>query len=103
MDPLYKSVSRFIHVSFQLDSSIVAVGDAADYTAARGASAEKAGGAGAEEVSRECSICQEVYEDRTRIARLKCSHEFHKKCVQRWLYANDSCPLCRADVIKYNY
>uniref|UniRef100_A0A2K6MCZ8 Ring finger protein 44 n=1 Tax=Rhinopithecus bieti TaxID=61621 RepID=A0A2K6MCZ8_RHIBE len=28
---------------------------------------------------------------------LPCNHEFHTKCVDKWLKANRTCPICRAD------
>jgi E3 ubiquitin-protein ligase RNF38/44 len=35
--------------------------------------------------SKECVICLSVYEDREYIRRLPCGHDFHAKCVDKWL------------------
>jgi len=46
-----------------------------------------------------CSICQEVYKENEYSRKLKCGHIFHKKCVDRWLKKNPSCPVCRHDLL----
>ena len=30
-----------------------------------------------------------------------CKLDIHKACMDRWLNNNDSCPNCRANVVKY--
>lgn len=43
-----------------------------------------------------CVICQLDINDGESIATLpKCSHLFHKDCIQQWLKDNRSCPACR--------
>ena len=46
-----------------------------------------------------CPICQDssITEE---VARLECSHLFHKNCVIKWLEVADTkiCPVCRAEV-----
>jgi hypothetical protein len=50
-------------------------------------------------VTRECYICLDTYEDGDHMRRLPCKHEFHSKCVDRWLLeVHRTCPCCRADV-----
>lgn len=52
-----------------------------------------------EGVTRECYICLDTYEDGDHMRRLPCRHEFHSKCVDRWLLeVHRTCPCCRADV-----
>lgn len=59
-----------------------------------------------------CSICHDSYKDNEFFRQLPCSHRFHKKCVDRWLFRSPpssisppstsvppSCPNCRAPVV----
>ena len=50
-------------------------------------------------IGKECTICQDVYKEREYSRKLKCGHMFHKKCIDRWLKQNPSCPICRHDLI----
>ena len=50
-------------------------------------------------VTRECYICLEAYAHGDELRKLPCAHEFHAKCVDRWLLdVHRTCPCCRADV-----
>ena len=40
-----------------------------------------------------CSIC--LLELNKDIKKLKCEHNFHKKCIDEWINTNNVCPLCR--------
>jgi hypothetical protein len=45
-----------------------------------------------------CTICIEPYEESEKIRTLKCSHIFHKECIDLWKYnGNKRCPLCNED------
>ncbi|EEF34075.1 RING-H2 finger protein ATL66 [Ricinus communis] len=47
----------------------------------------------------ECCICLGVFEDGDKVKVLpECSHCFHSECVDKWLTAQSSCPLCRASL-----
>lgn len=46
-----------------------------------------------------CVVCYCEFESRQRVRVLPCSHEFHAKCVDKWLKNNRTCPVCRADVL----
>ena len=46
-----------------------------------------------------CSICLEEYNRDKDIIKLKCNHEYHKKCIKMWLNINKICPQCRGDII----
>ena len=40
-------------------------------------------------------ICPICYEDKSDFITKECNHNFHKKCLNLWLYDNYSCPMCR--------
>ncbi|KAK2180426.1 hypothetical protein NP493_443g02039 [Ridgeia piscesae] len=44
-----------------------------------------------------CVVCMCDFESRQLLRVLPCSHEFHGKCVDKWLKTNRTCPICRAD------
>ncbi|CAG7819514.1 unnamed protein product [Allacma fusca] len=44
-----------------------------------------------------CVICMCDFEVRQVLRVLPCSHEFHAKCVDKWLKTNRTCPICRGD------
>ena len=70
-----------------------------------------------EEISenRECVICldklkeeskkeeeeekKEKEESERQIAKLKCNHYFHKKCISNWFDQKPDCPICRGTVV----
>tara|TARA_Y100000022_G_C12947029_1_gene238597 strand:- start:41 stop:397 length:357 start_codon:yes stop_codon:yes gene_type:complete len=45
-----------------------------------------------------CIICME--EGNKKFIKLNCEHFFHKKCLKKWIINNNSCPLCRTEVLK---
>ena len=49
-----------------------------------------------------CPICLRDFADECDdICRpISCEHLFHKDCISDWLLQQDSCPLCRAAVVK---
>jgi Ring finger domain len=50
-----------------------------------------------EMLPKECSICLEAFLAKKKIRVLKCQHEFHKSCIDRWFNKGEdiSCPICR--------
>uniref|UniRef100_A0A2P2ISY0 RING-type E3 ubiquitin transferase n=1 Tax=Rhizophora mucronata TaxID=61149 RepID=A0A2P2ISY0_RHIMU len=48
----------------------------------------------------ECCICLCAYDDGDELRELPCSHHFHSACVDKWLYINSTCPLCKYDILK---
>ncbi|XP_062568362.1 RING finger protein 145-like [Saccostrea cucullata] len=46
-------------------------------------------------VDRVCSICQ--YSISTAKI-IPCGHFFHRMCLQKWMYINELCPVCRQSV-----
>lgn len=48
------------------------------------------------EIKPTCPICLENLADNGQTYALKCSHCYHKKCIDRWFYEGKRvCPLCR--------
>ncbi|KAF7045564.1 hypothetical protein CFC21_054659 [Triticum aestivum] len=45
-----------------------------------------------------CPICLED-DDTAAWKETPCGHRFHGRCVQRWLQAKGSCPMCRRQVV----
>uniref|UniRef100_A0A8C1TI04 Si:ch211-59o9.10 n=2 Tax=Cyprinus carpio TaxID=7962 RepID=A0A8C1TI04_CYPCA len=46
----------------------------------------------------DCQICFSEYKAGERLRILPCLHDYHVKCIDRWLKENATCPICRADV-----
>ena len=48
-----------------------------------------------------CVICMCDFGTRQILRVLPCSHEFHAKCVDKWLKTNRTCPICRGDAAAF--
>jgi hypothetical protein len=46
-----------------------------------------------------CSICLEESVPGTYKRQLPCSHVFHKKCVDKWIAKDNTCPICRTEIL----
>lgn len=46
-------------------------------------------------LSKECIICQEIYQQGDIILKLPCCHLYHQDCLFRWLSTAHTCPICR--------
>ncbi len=46
----------------------------------------------------ECPICHELFKLNEYRRTLTCNHGFHKKCIDKWLKNNLSCPMCRKEI-----
>ena len=44
-----------------------------------------------------CAIC---YQDMLEAKVTRCKHFFHSMCLRKWLYMQDTCPLCHAVLYK---
>ena len=42
-----------------------------------------------------CAICHEDL-DKSEHVKLKCNHEYHQKCIFRWVSYKNECPYCKA-------
>ena len=46
-----------------------------------------------------CLICTDKYISNDDIVVLPCKHNFHKKCIKRWLtQESNECPLCKVGI-----
>ncbi|KQK03285.1 RING-H2 finger protein ATL2 [Brachypodium distachyon] len=53
----------------------------------------------AEQPAADCAVCLGQLEAGEKVRRLpKCAHLFHADCVDAWLRAHSTCPMCRAAV-----
>jgi E3 ubiquitin-protein ligase RNF38/44 len=52
----------------------------------------------AKETNAKCVVCISEYTNREKLRRLPCSHDFHAKCIDKWLKSNKTCPVCRDEV-----
>lgn len=48
----------------------------------------------------ECCICLCSYDDGIELRELPCRHHFHCDCIDKWLYINATCPLCKFNILK---
>ena len=46
-----------------------------------------------------CPVCLEKFKDNEFKRELKCGHVFHKKCIDKWIKHQNSCPICRKQCI----
>lgn len=47
---------------------------------------------------RSCSVCLTVLSPGDRVKTLPCFDMFHSACIDKWLLAHKSCPVCRYSV-----
>ena len=43
---------------------------------------------------KECIICLEDMKYNEKLILVKCSHIYHKECLEKWIKKNNVCPLC---------
>ena len=46
----------------------------------------------------DCPICLDEFKCRQHCRKFRCSHIFHKNCIDKWLVKNVHCPVCRSSV-----
>ncbi|KAM0863016.1 hypothetical protein ACQ4PT_044885 [Festuca glaucescens] len=70
------------------------------YSPTRSAGVKGGGGEEEQAVEAECSICISALVARDKVKALPpCRHCFHPNCVDAWLRAQPSCPLCRTSLL----
>ena len=45
-----------------------------------------------------CSICLEYIIDKQSCNVTKCNHQYHKRCLNKWLRVGNTCPYCRTEL-----
>ncbi|KAL6653464.1 hypothetical protein ACP70R_009042 [Stipagrostis hirtigluma subsp. patula] len=49
----------------------------------------------------ECAICLGEFDDGEKVRVLpRCHHGFHVQCIDMWLAAHSSCPICRSSLVE---
>jgi hypothetical protein len=52
-------------------------------------------------LNEDCLICMEKYKSGELKRKIpKCSHYFHKKCIDKWLKKKATCPICRCNLLE---
>jgi hypothetical protein len=51
-----------------------------------------------EELTKECSVCQDDMDVGENVLRLSCCHAFHSECIMTWLHKHNNCPMCRYEM-----
>ncbi|KAI3838687.1 hypothetical protein MKX03_013377 [Papaver bracteatum] len=52
-----------------------------------------------EEETEICTVCQDGYEKKDKIATLDCKHEYHQDCITQWLLQKNVCPVCKRQAL----
>jgi len=47
---------------------------------------------------KSCCICLDDFEHDDCLRTLQCLHFFHRKCIDKWLLKNRTCPICKFDI-----
>jgi hypothetical protein len=46
-----------------------------------------------------CAVCGETFSSGESAKRLACTHLYHSKCILKWFDRNQSCPICRRQLV----
>jgi len=50
---------------------------------------------GIESEQTSCVVCMSDFEEQQMLRVLPCYHEFHVRCIDKWLKTSKTCPICR--------
>ncbi|WKX98838.1 hypothetical protein Q1695_014039 [Nippostrongylus brasiliensis] len=53
------------------------------------------------ELDIDCAVCIDPYQIGDVVRTLPCRHVYHKSCIDPWLLEHRTCPMCKADILKY--
>jgi hypothetical protein len=52
------------------------------------------------EEQRKCAICLEEYKEKEELGEVKgCGHDYHGRCIKKWLSMKNSCPICKSPAL----
>ncbi|XP_013375816.1 PREDICTED: RING finger protein 215 isoform X1 [Chinchilla lanigera] len=63
----------------------------------------RAGQGLAEPGTETCAVCLDYFYNKQWLRVLPCKHEFHRDCVDPWLMLQQTCPLCKFNVLGNRY
>lgn len=47
-----------------------------------------------------CSICLDPLNGNQKLRELRCGHQFHNDCIERWVKTKPKCPICQQNIRK---
>jgi Ring finger domain len=47
-----------------------------------------------------CCVCLDHYSLADKVRVLRCSHFFHSKCIEKWVFSHPRCPMCKSSIKK---
>lgn len=52
-----------------------------------------------DEKEEDCTICLSEFKDNETLGVLECKHQYHTRCIKKWLLQQNICPLCKREAL----